>query len=182
LVRPVFAGIAALVFGCGAPVTSPEPTPDPWTPPSDWVMVSTVEGTMSLTLPPWLQAFDNHGSIFAAEPPPAPGAAIPMQLMVHGPGVDDGLRSGENVLSWIERRLEEPGRGVPTVTRVTLPAGPATRYERLDMVGTTYAWRFLVFVVETPRGLAWVQFDGPPGSWPTRTEDLGHVVSTFRIS
>jgi hypothetical protein len=180
MARILLVGVASTAWACGTPVASPVPAPDPWTTPPDWVTVSTVEGNISLTLPPWLQMFDNYGSIFANEPPPAPGAEIRMQLMVQGPKIDDGPRPGESVLDWIERRLEEPGRGVPTVTRVSLPAGPATRYDRLDVEGA-WAWRFMVFVVETPRGLAWLQFDGPPESWPTRADDLAHVVSSFRI-
>lgn len=179
--RPIIASVAALALGCGSPTTSPEPAADPWTPPPGWVTVSSVEGNISLTLPPWLQTFDNGGGIFANEPPPGLGAQIPMQLMAQGPVIDDGPNPGESVLGWIERRLEEPGRGEPTVTRVMLPAGPATRYDRLDVVGTTYAWRFMVFVVETPRGLAWLEVDGPPDSWPTRAEDLSHLVSSFRV-
>lgn len=176
--------VLAVTAGCGnagASAAAGDSSVDSWSPPPAWVAVSSNNGSIEVTLPPWLRAFDRTGAIFANEPPPAPGAQIPMELLALGPGTDDGLRPGEDLLSWVERRLDSPVRGVPTVVRVTLPAGAGIRYDRVDGAATAAPWRIVVYAIQTPRGAAWLQFDGPVASWPQRAEDLAHVALTFQV-
>jgi len=177
----LLACLAAAVGACGAPSATFQPAPPAWTPPSEWVTISNIEGSIQVTVPPYIRASDNHGAIFANEPPSAPGAAIPIQVLAEGPVIDDGPRAGEELLSWVERRLENPGKGVPSVTRVSLPAGSGIRYDRVDSAGTPTPWRIVVFAIDTPRGAAWLQLDGPPDKWAARAEDLEHVAMLFRL-
>ena len=152
-----------------------------WTPPPDWVTVSNVEGSLQITLPPWLQVFDNHGAIFANEPPSAPGANF-VSLWAQGPtGIENHPLQGEDLATWTTRRLENPAEGVPTVTRVALPAGAGIRYDRIDSDDSGWRWRIVVFAIETPRGAAWLQLDGPPDLWAARANDLEHVALLVRI-
>src|SRR5262245_56270946 len=134
--RLLLACVAAAAAACGSPSATPQPNVALWTPPADWVTVSDAEASIELTLPPWIQVFDNHGAIFGNEPPRQPGAAIPLQLWAQGPVIDDGPQVGEALLAWVERRLDNPGKGVPTVTRISLPAGSGIRYDRVDSPGT----------------------------------------------
>jgi hypothetical protein len=175
------ACLAAAVAACDSPTTTPQPNANADSPPSDWVTVSNLEGSIQLALPPYIQAFDNHGAIFANEPPRAPGADIPIQVWAQGPITDDAPRPGEDLLAWVERRLENPGKGTPTVTNVSLPAGAGIRYDRVDSAGTPNAWRIVVFAIESPRGVAWLMLDGPPDEWAARAEDLERVALLFRV-
>jgi hypothetical protein len=145
-------------------------------------MVSNDRGDLQLTLPPWLEMFDNHGAIFANMRPMAPGGPIPIQLWAQGPeGIEEQPAPGEELVHWVERRLDNPAKGVPTVTRVVLPAGAGIRYDRIDRDATGWAWRIVVFGLETPRGAAWLQLDGPPEEWAARADDLERVAMLFRV-
>ena len=53
-----------------------------------WVTVSTTGAEIQLTLPPWLQVFDNINAIFANEAPAQGENEIPIQLMAVPPGID----------------------------------------------------------------------------------------------
>lgn len=104
-----------------------------------------------------------------------------MQVMALGPRADDQPAPGQGLAAWIEGRLAQPGQGQPAVTRILLPAGPAVRFDRTDRAGTPLAWRILVFAIETPFGVAYLQFDGPPESWAARLGDLERVAQTIRF-
>jgi hypothetical protein len=171
--------LATALLGCTAPAPAPEPTL-PWQPPADWVIVSTADGGLQLTLPPWLVVFDNHGAIFANEAPADPGGQIPVQLMALGI-VEDQPLPGESLEAWLSRRLSDPGQGVPSATRVVLPAGPALRYERIDRAGAPTAWHILVFAIETPRGVAYLQLDGTLAGFAARAAELDRIAFTFRL-
>jgi len=60
------------------------------------------------------------------------------------------------------------------------PAGGGIRYDRVDGAGAL-AWRIVVFAIETPRGFAWLQIDGPPESWAARAAELERVPLLFRV-
>jgi hypothetical protein len=178
-------GVALVLGGCGSIATSPAaaatPEPTPWSPPADWVTVSTSDLGMQLTLPPWLITFDTLGTIFANKPPPAPGAEIPIQLMATPPGVDLQAEAGDDLVAWLEGRLGQQGRGIPVVTEVSLPAGPAVRYERIDRAGTPTAWRILAVAIRTPSGVAYLQIDGPPDAWPGHAADIERIPYLLRV-
>ena len=179
--RLLLACVAAVAAACGSSSATPQPNLAAWTPPPDWVTVSNTEGSIQLTLPPWLQVFDNHGAIFANEPPVAPGANF-VSLWAQGPaGIENQPLEGEDLATWTGRRLENPAEGVPTVTRVALPAGSGIRYDRIDSDASGYQWRIVVFAITTPRGAAWLQVDGPPDLWAARAEDLERVALLFRV-
>jgi hypothetical protein len=172
--------VALVAIGCG-PAPSASPGLATATAPPDWVSVSSKGGDIQLALPPWLVVFDNQGTIFANEPPPAPGAQLPMQMMAEGPATLEHPAVGANLAAWIDARLRDVGQGVADVARVELPAGSAVRYARTDRAGTTLAWRFLVFAIETPRGVVYLQFDGPPDGWARRAEDLELIAASLRV-
>jgi len=179
--RLLVAPIALVAVACGSAATPPQPNAVTWTPPPDWLTVSNAEGSIQLTLPPWLQVFDNHGAIFANEPPVVPGATF-ISLWAQGPaGIENQPLEGEDLAAWTTRRLENPAEGVPTVTRVALPAGAGIRYDRIDSDDGGYRWRIVVFAIQTPRGAAWLQLDGPPERWAARADDLERVAFLFRI-
>jgi hypothetical protein len=172
--------LAATLLGCAAPAPAPEPTLA-WQPPADWVIVSTTDGGLQLSLPPWLLVGDNNVVLFANEPPPAPGAQIPLQLMALGK-VDDQPIPGQDLGSWLADRLPgTPGEGVPLVAEVVLPAGPAVRFERVDRVGTPDAWHILAYAIRTHRGIAYLQIDGPEASWAARAAEVELIALTYRL-
>lgn len=179
--RLLLACLAAAVLGCAAEPTTPGPNDAAWTPPPDWTTVASNDGGIRLTLPPWLETFDTSGAIFANERPPAPGADVPMQLMALGPDPQALVGAETTLAGWVEARLENPAKGIPTVTRISLPAGPGIRYDRVDRDATGWSWRFAAFAIETPRGVAYLQLDGPPDAWPSRAADLEKVALLFRV-
>ena len=172
---------AAALAACGSQATSPAPNAPAWTPPPDWVTVSNVESSFQLTLPPSIVVFDRYGAIFANEAPPPGQTEIPIQLWAEGPVIDGAPRAGEDLVAWVEGRLENPVKGVPTVTRVELPAGAGIRYDRVDGAGTANPWRIVVFAIETPRGAAWLMIDGPSDEWAARAIDLERIPTLLRI-
>ena len=181
LLRVTTIVAAAVLAACGSQVTSPAPADPVWTPPPGWVTVSNAESSFQLTLPPYIKVGDTRGAIFANEAPPPGQGEIPIQLWAQGPIIDDGPRPGEELVMWVERRLENPAKGVPTVTRVALPAGAGIRYDRVDGAGTPHPWRIVVFAIETPRGPAWLMIDGPPDEWAARATDLERIPMLFRV-
>ncbi len=175
--------IAALVAAaCGSQGTSPVPAAAPTLAiPEGWVTVSTTGAELQMAVPPWLQVFDNYGAIFASEAPHLGDTDIPIQLMALPPGVDVVPGPGEDLLTWIDVRLGDPGKGVPVVMQVELPAGPAVRYERLDRVGAPTEWHILAFAIRTPSGVAYLQIDGLPTAWQDRAEDVERIPFFLRI-
>jgi hypothetical protein len=174
--------LGAVAFGaaCTGGDTAPAPAPTIDVP-AGWSTVSASDGSLQLTLPPWLILFDNVNAIFANEPPPGPGEEIPMQLMAMGPQADGQPKPGEDLVRWLEGRLADPGQGVPAVTRIELPAGPTVRFDRTDRAGTPTAWRLLAFAIQRPEGVAYLQIDGPPDAWPARLADIELLVQLFRV-
>ena len=178
--------IALAVAGCDSAAPTAAPDAALWSAPPDWVDVATDGGDLRLTLPPWLVTFDNHGAIFANEPP-EPGVEIPVQLLAKGPDRAAQLEFGTDLVAWINlhvsgaaQGLTNPGEGRPSVTGVQLPAGPGVRYARIDRPGTALEWRFLVFAITTPTGLAYLQFDGTAAGWAERSAEFDHIALLLR--
>jgi hypothetical protein len=170
--------IAGTMAACDGTVASGSPGPGSTVPP-DWVTVRSSTRDVQLTLPPWLVPFDTVNAIFANEPP-APGAPIAVQLIGSAGAVEEP-RPGEDVAAWMDRLLADPGSGVPVVTRVSLPAGPAVRYERVDRAATPDAWHLLVFAIRTPSGHAWLQIDASPDGWQRRASDFDRIAQLLRV-
>jgi hypothetical protein len=178
--RVMTVAATMVVAACVAPASSPELVAVPTIPPG-WVTVSTAGAEIQLTLPPWLVVFDNSNAIFANEAPRPGENEIPVQLMAMPPGIDSGPGPGGDLVAWIDSRLGDPGKGVPVVTEVNLPAGPAVRYERLDRAGTPMAWHILAFAVRTRSGAVYLMIDGLPDAWPARAEDIERIPFLLRV-
>jgi hypothetical protein len=166
-----------VVAGCSAEASAPLPTVPPV--PAGWV--EATNGDLSVTLPPWLVPFDTTAAIFANEVVD-PGAEW-MELMAEGPRTAEPQPSaGDSLERWLRQRIEfGPGLGVPTIRQVYLPAGPAVSIERLDRAGTRQAWRIAAYAIHTPRGVAFLQIDGPPDAWAKRANDLALIPSLIRV-
>jgi hypothetical protein len=175
--------VAAMVAtACASPAYSPMPAAAPTAAiPADWLIVSTSGTELQLALPPWLLVSDNIGAIFANEPPRAGAREIPIQLMAIPPNADSQLGPGEDLGAWIERRLGDPRHGVPVVTQISLPAGSAVRYERIDRAGTPTAWHILAVAIRTPSGVAFLLIDGLPDAWPAHAVDIERIPFLLRI-
>ena len=178
--RLLLACIAAIVLGCGSPPVSADPNVAVWTPPPDWVTVSGSSG-IQLTLPPYIVVFDTQGAILANEAPPPGTSDVPIQVWAQAPSIDERPRDGEDLVAWVDRRLDSPVRGTPSVTPVSLPAGTGIRYDRIDAAGTPNAWRIVAFAIQTPRGAAWLMIDGPTDGWAARANDLERIAPLFRV-
>ena len=177
--RLATAAVVAVLAACGGRGPSAAPTPEPAeTVPPDWVTVRSDGGDLQLTLPPWLVPFDTRGAIFANEPP-SPSAPIALQLMATGAGSVDTPSSGD-VAAWIGRKLQDVGSGVPVVTQVSLPAGPAIRYERIDRAGSRDEWHIVAYGVRTASGYAYLQIDGSPDGWRRRAAELDRIAQLLR--
>lgn len=168
---------AAVIGGCtgGTPAEAPAPVS---TVPPDWVTVTTSAGDVQLLLPTWLVPFDNVNAIYANERPAA-GGPIEMQLMASGAGFMQPPPSMD-IAAWIDVQLHDVGSGVPAVSHVALPAGPALRYERIDRAGTPGEWHILAYVVRTPSGYAYLQLDGSPAGWQRRASDFEWIAMLMR--
>ena len=178
--RVVAVVAAAALAGCGAAPPSPAAAPTTAIP-EGWITVSTAGAEIQLTLPPWLVVFDNANAIFANEAPPPGENEIPIQLMAVPPGIDADPAPGEDLVAWIDARLDDPGKGLPLVTEVSLPAGTAVRYERIDRAGTPTAWHILAFAMQTRSGAVYLVIDGQPDAWPARAEDIERIPLLLRV-
>jgi len=167
----------AILAACSP--STPAPAPAAATVPPGWATVSTSTRGVQLTLPPWLIPFDTVNAIFANEQPP-PGGSIAVQLRASGPTVD-GPAPGQDVAGWLDSYLADPGSGVPVVTAITLPAGPAVRYERIDRAGTHDEWHILAYGITTPRGFAYLVIDGSPDGWRRRAADFEWIARLLRV-
>lgn len=172
--------LAAAVLGCGAPSATAPPVAPGWTPPPDWVTVSGNSG-VQLTLPPYIVVFDVQNAIFANEAPPPGTSEVPIQVWAHAPNNDERPHDGEGLAAWVERRLDNPAKGIPTVTPMRFPAGQGIRYDRIDSDASGWARRIVVFAIETPKGAAWLMIDGPPEEWAARAADLERIPLLFRV-
>ena len=171
------AALSVAVAGCVGLAPSEAPAPASTVPP-DWVAVRTDGGDVQLLLPRWLEPFDTLNAIFANERP-APGGSIAVQLMASGPGSEQPPASLD-VVTWIDVRLRDIGSGIPMVTRIALPAGPAVRYERIDRAGTPDEWHLLVYAIKTPTGYAYLQMDGSPDGWRRRASEFESIAMLLR--
>ena len=178
--RGLLLAFAALTTGCGSPQAMPQPNLAAWSTPPDWVTVSGNSG-VQVTLPPYIVVFDVQGAIFANEAPEPGTTDIPIEVWAQGPSTEEQPRLGESLAAWVERRTDNPAKGHPTVTPVWLPAGAGIRYDRVDRDATGWAWRIVVFAIETPRGPAWLMIDGPPDEWAARADDLERIPALFRV-
>lgn len=138
-------------------------------------------GDLWLALPPWLVPFDTTAAIFANEVV-EPGAEW-IELMAEGPRTAELQPApNESLEHWLRQRIDlGPGLGQPTIQQVNLPAGPTVSIERLDRAGTRLAWRIAAYAIRTPRGVALLQIDGPPDSWPARAADLALIPWLVRV-
>ncbi len=179
---PLAVVAAVLLAACGSRTSSPPPivaaTP---TIPDGWVTVSTTDPAIQMALPPWLLVFDNMTAIFANEAPPPGTTEIPIQLMAMPPSANTQPGPNGDLVGWLETRLGEAGKGVAVVSEVTLPAGRAVRYERIDRAGTPTAWHILAFAIRTPSGVAYLMIDGLPNAWPARAEDIERIPLFLRV-
>ena len=69
----------------------------------------------------------------------------------------------------------------PRAATPVSPAGAGIRYDRIDSDASGWAWRIVVFAIETPKGAAWLMIDGPPEEWAARAEDLERIPPLFRV-
>ena len=171
-----------MLAACGSQTSSPAPAVAPSASiPDGWVTVSTADPALQMTLPPWLLVFDNMTAISANEAPLPGTTEIPIQLMATPPSADTQPGPNGDLLAWLETRLGDVGKGVPVVSEVTLPAGPAVRYERLDRAGTPTAWHILAFAIRTPSGVAYLVIDGLPDAWSAHADDIERIPFLLRV-
>jgi hypothetical protein len=133
-------------------------------PPDEWAWVAGGGGDLWVALPPWLQAFDTSGAVFANEP----GVGQRLQLLAEGPTTVEPQPPAGGVERWL-------------MERVALPAGPAIHLRRLDGAGTPLAWRMEAWAVDTSHGVAILVIDGPPGSWAGRRGDVRRIAELVRF-
>jgi hypothetical protein len=172
--------LVALFAGCDDGSTGAAPAPAPATaapgPPAAWTWVASDDGAVWLSLPPWLEVFDEQGAIFANEPPAGKG----LQLLAEG-RVEPTPPAGD-LVHWLTERVASPGSGLPLLERVHVPAGPAIRLHRVDRAGTPLAWEVEAWVIGTPDGVAFLMVDGPPVAWDARVEEVRLIATLLRVN
>jgi hypothetical protein len=177
------AGIAA----CGVPRLTLAPLASVEIP-ADWVVVTTADGTMQLTLPPWLIVIDNRNAIHAQTAPPAAGAESLFRLFAVEPGMSIGpqkplqLGPGQDLETWITEWFRDTNLEVTaTTTVVTVPAGVAVRYDGVEAPGTPTARRVVALALTRPNGIAYVHVVGPVAAWFAHEADVDRLVQTFWV-
>src|SRR5687768_16006856 len=91
--RLVMTLVAAVLVASGCGGTDPGSAPAPGATveiPADWVTVTTVDGAMELTLPPWLIVSDTRNAMHAESPPTRPGRDSEFRVMAVEPGMTIG--------------------------------------------------------------------------------------------
>ena len=179
--RRAWSRLALMVVALGCAPAEPEASPSLDVEiPAGWVEVVNTQGTLRVVLPPWLRMEDNHGAIFAKEPPgTSPGS---MTLWVQGPqGIEDEPSPGQDFAAWIEGRLQSNGGGEPVVTPVHLPAGRGVRYDIIEGRDGPQPWRTIVFAVQGPSGVGWLQVSGPADAWPPHLADVDRLALLLRF-
>jgi hypothetical protein len=173
--------LLTLVAGCddAAVAQAPPLVPTATTsgPPEGWRWVSGHDGGLRLSLPPWLEAFDTRGAIFANEVPAGEG----LQLLADG-RPEPLPAFGEDLRTWMARRLVDVGTGEPVFREVLLPAGPALMLERIDRAGTTMAWRHRAWAIRTQTGVVFLWIDGPPGAWGPHLDDVERIPMFLQLT
>jgi hypothetical protein len=187
---PLLAGM--LVGACTAIQTPPPPTPEPaaLAIPADWVTFTSGAADFRVALPPWLvrpgspDIVPGESGLWANEPLAAGEAAASMtrvELRVNGPGSLGDPPEDQDLPAMLRFMHGSETAGVPVITRVVLPAGPAVRLERVDLRGSPEALHLLAFLIETPAGLAYVQVHGYEFAWHERAADVELIVQGLRI-
>jgi hypothetical protein len=177
--RGAALAVAALLITAACSVDAEPPLPTAPPVPAGWL--EATDGDLSVTLPPWLVPFDTTAAVFANEVI-EPGAEW-IQLMAEGPGTAEPQPNPNETLEhWLRQRVDlGPGLGQPTILQVNRPAGPTVSIERLDRAGTRLAWRIAAYAIRTPRGVAFLQIDGPTDRWPARAADLALIPWLLRV-
>jgi hypothetical protein len=177
--------VTVLLAACAAPAPAPSPTPVAI--PADWVEVTTVDGAMQMTLPPWLVVADNNNAIHAESAPVGPGTETTFYLFALEPGMSLGfeepfrLRPGEDLEIWIRDFYAEDAPDQVSITRVTLPAGVSVRFDGIVGAGTLEARRIMAFAMTRPAGIVLFHIVGPVAGWSERAADIELVPLTFQL-
>lgn len=170
-----------LLAGCNAGALAEAATPVPAAtvpgPPEGWRWVAADDGGMRLSLPPWLEAFDTRGAIFANEVPAGEG----LQLLADG-RPEPQPAFGEDLRRWMAARLADVGTGEPVFRDALLPAGPALMLERIDRGGTAMAWRHRAWAIRTPTGVVFLWIDGPPDAWDPHMDDVERIPILLQLT
>jgi hypothetical protein len=173
--------LLALVVACGGAAVAEAPIPSPAAttsgPPDGWRWVTSDDGGLRLSLPPWLEAFDTRGAVFANEP--AAGAGL--QLLADG-RPEPQPRFEEDLGTWMAARLADVGTGEPVLHDVLLPAGPSVMLERIDRPGTTMAWRHRAWAIRTPARVVFLWIDGPLGAWGPHADDVARIPTFVQLT
>ena len=149
------------------------------TAPSGWIATTAASQDLLLTLPAWLEVFDNSGAIFANEVLPAREQGL--QLMAEGPRTaSPGPQSGQDMRIWLERKVGAPGQGQPVYRPVRLAGRAALLLERIDRAETSNAWRIMAYAIETEAGIAFLMIDGPPDAWARHEDDIRLIPQLLR--
>jgi hypothetical protein len=170
-----------LLAGCDAGVPTEAATPVSAAtvpgPPDGWRWVDGHDGELRLSLPPWLEAFDTRGAIFANEPPAGEG----LQLLADG-RPEPQPAFGEDLRTWMAAKLADVGAGEPVFRDVLLPAGPALMLERIDRPATTLEWRHRAWAIRTQAGVVFLWIDGPPGAWDPHVDDVARIPMFLQLT
>jgi hypothetical protein len=181
--------LALVAAGCGKAEPRPEPVAS-LVVLADWVTFTSGPGDFRVTLPPWLIGprspdIPADESVLFASEPLAPGesaaSTVRIQMRVNGSGSIGPPPEGEDPSVFLRWMHESETSGVPVVTRALLPAGPAARLEQVNLRGTPNASHVLAFLIETPFGLAYLQFDGYEFAWHGRAEDIELIAQSVRF-
>ncbi len=103
----------------------------------------------------------------------ATGCSVPRE----GPATAEPQPAAEGTQRWLEQRIEAPGSGVATVTRIRLPAGDAVFIERVDRAGTPLAWRLTAYAITSAGGTASLVIGGPPDAWAAHEDDIARIAA-----
>jgi hypothetical protein len=175
----LFPLLAACDAGAPAEAATPVPAASEPAPPEGWRWVAGDDGGLRLSLPPWLQASDTRGAIFAHEAPAGAG----LQLLAEGPRqVEPQPALGEDLRTWMAARLADVGAGQPIFRDVLLPAGPSLMLDRIDRPGTTTAWRHRAWAIVTQAGVVFLWIDGPPSAWDRHLDDVARIPMFLQLT
>ena len=174
-----------LLAACDSP--GPAAVPTPVEVPADWVEITTVDGAMQMTLPPWLVVSDNNNAIHAESAPMGPDSETTFRVFALEPGMSVGfeepfrLRPGEDLETWIREFYAEDAPDQVSITRVTLPAGVGVRFDGVVGAGTLEARRILAFAMTRPAGIVFFHIVGPAVAWSERGADIELVPLLFQL-
>jgi hypothetical protein len=175
------AALSMLLFFGACASEPPSTTQAAATTPAGWITTTSERQDLRLTLPAWLEVFENRGAVFANEVIATGEQGL--QLMAEGPRTAEPQpRSGEDVRVWLERKVGAPGQGEAAISWIDLPAGPAFVLERVDRAGTPSAWRITAYAIETDVGVVFLLIDGPQDSWAGHEDDARLIPHLLRVA